>query len=123
MGKARTAPGKPEKVVLVSPSTVAACGELVHIDEERVISQLNHPNIVHMHDFGVTMLWESLDYGQNWQVISSGPCFGSFMWFEPDIVEPDMLWVAYSRSLFRLRHLREGERQATTTKNVEGGDD
>jgi hypothetical protein len=54
-------------------------------------------------DQGGAFIWESVDNGESWKVIFPGISFGSVQWIATDRDDPDLLWVAWSRSLVRMR--------------------
>ena len=57
---------------------------------------------------GGAFIWESVDAGQNWRVLYSGNTTGSMQWFYNDPVDPSLLWIAWSRSLTRMRKRAPG---------------
>jgi len=54
-------------------------------------------------DAGGAFIVETMDGGTSWRVINSGNTNGSMQWFDTDPKDPDLLWIAWSRSLARLR--------------------
>ncbi|MBK6847899.1 MAG: hypothetical protein IPG96_10295 [Proteobacteria bacterium] len=54
-------------------------------------------------DSGGAYIWESIDGGQQWKVIYSGESFGRLAWFDNDPRDPALLWVVWSRALWRMR--------------------
>ncbi len=55
------------------------------------------------YDAGGAFIWESIDGGKSWKVIYSGHTSGSIQWFVNAPDDPDLLWIAWSRALIRMR--------------------
>jgi hypothetical protein len=70
------------------------------------IMRLPSPTISGTVDTGGAYILESLDGGENWKVIYAGNTNGSFQWYDNDLTDPDLLWIAWSRSLSRMRRVR-----------------
>jgi hypothetical protein len=51
---------------------------------------------------------ESFDGGYEWRILSRGPTQGSVQWLAVDPRDPDQVWVAFSRSIFRIERLPPG---------------
>jgi hypothetical protein len=84
------------------------------------IMRLPSPIVAGTVDTGGSYVLETIDGGENWKVIYAGNTNGSFQWFDNDPVDPDLLWIVWSRSLSRMRRIPPG-REAP--KNVKLPDD
>jgi len=69
-------------------------------------------------DSGGAFLWESIDGGTTWRPIHSGETLGSIQWFDTSDSDPDLLWIAWSRSLVRLKRRDPNEDLHRLTKVV-----
>ncbi|MCA9669462.1 MAG: hypothetical protein KC503_27895 [Myxococcales bacterium] len=73
---------------------------------------------------GGSFIWETIDGGKHWKVIFSGLNQGAVEWFDVDRDDPDLLWIVWSRALFRMRRPRkqppaaEQRRQMRVTTRV-----
>ncbi|MFH1131558.1 MAG: hypothetical protein V1754_09490 [Pseudomonadota bacterium] len=68
---------------------------------------------------GSSLLWESLDAGVSWRVIFSGNTQGEIAWFDKDGEDPDLLWVAWSQSLVRMKkHEEKGQISKEKEKEI-----
>ena len=65
--------------------------------------KLQKPDVAGKHDTGGAFIYESIDGGKNWRVIFSGHTTGSMQWFDNDPSDPDLLWIAWSRGLHRMK--------------------
>lgn len=65
---------------------------------------------------GGAFIWETVDGGDSWKVIYSGNTQGSMQWFDIDPVDPDMLWITWSRSMVRMRRTKPGQKSLLTPK-------
>jgi hypothetical protein len=65
--------------------------------------KLNKPDQPLKHDTGGAFIYESLDGGDTWKVIFSGNTVGSMQWYAHDSQDPDLLWIGWSRGLYRMR--------------------
>jgi photosystem II stability/assembly factor-like uncharacterized protein len=59
-------------------------------------------------DTGGAFVYETVDGGKTWKVIFSGTTNGSMQWFESDPRDPDLLWLAWSRALVRMKRRPPG---------------
>lgn len=66
-------------------------------------------------DTGGAFVWESVDAGKNWRVIYSGNTYGAMTWYEPDGRDPSLLWLAWSRSLARMKRRKPGDEDKKLT--------
>ena len=60
------------------------------------------------HDTGGAFIYETIDGGERWKVIFSGVTTGSMQWFDNDPKDPDLLWIAWSRALSRMKRRPPG---------------
>ena len=65
--------------------------------------KLQKPDIAGKHDTGGAFIYETIDGGTTWKVIFSGHTTGSMQWFDSDPKDPDLLWIAWSRGLHRMK--------------------
>ncbi len=65
--------------------------------------KLQKPDIAGKHDTGGAFIYETIDGGTTWKVIFSGHTTGSMQWFDTDPKDPDLLWIAWSRGLHRMK--------------------
>jgi hypothetical protein len=65
-----------------------------------------------------SLLLESWNAGEDWRVLASLRTAGDARWFMPDPRNPDEVWVAFSRSILRVRRLPDD----STAKPVEQGE-
>lgn len=63
---------------------------------------------------GGAFIWETIDGGDSWKVIYAGNTQGSMQWFDIDPVDPDMLWITWSRSMMRMRRKKPGQGSTLT---------
>lgn len=87
---------------------IAACPK--HKGHLWVLTNMKLPSILSsgLADSGGAFIWESVDGGVTWKIIYAGNTNGSMQWFDNDPRDPDLLWLAWSRSLSRMR--RRGAR-------------
>lgn len=71
----------------------------------QTIMRMPSPTKSGSYDTGGAFILESLDSGESWDVIYSGNTNGSVQWYDNDTSDPDLLWIAWSRSLSRMRRL------------------
>jgi hypothetical protein len=93
----------------VKTSNIVACprhrGHLWALTNMEVRS-VNSPGDT---ETGGAFVWESIDAGQTWQVLFSGNTQGTMQWFDNSPQDPDLLWLAWSRSLLRMQRRASAE--------------
>jgi hypothetical protein len=80
------------------------------------IASVNEPGTT---DTGGAFIWESTDGGTDWRVIYSGNTQGSIQWIESDPVDPDLLWVTWSRSLARMVRKQDEPKRQVPKERIE----
>ena len=71
----------------------------------QTIMKLPHPIIYGWYDTGGAFIVESIDGGDTWTPVYSGTTNGSIQWFASNPKDPDLLWIAWSRNMARMRRV------------------
>ncbi len=77
----------------------------------QTIMKIPNPLYYGWYDTGGAFIMESIDDGDTWTPVYSGTSNGSIQWFTNHPKDPDLLWIAWSRTMSRMRRLSPDRQQ------------
>ncbi len=72
----------------------------------QTIMKIPNPLLYGWYDTGGAFVMETVDDGDTWTPVYSGTTNGSIQWFTNHPKDPDLLWIAWSRNMARMRRLK-----------------